>query len=448
MEVRDPLYGLIEYNIEEEKVINTGLFQRLRNIKQLALASYVYPGAHHTRFEHCIGTMYLAGRVAENLHLPNERKRLLRLAALLHDVGHGPFSHVSEQVLERFAAAIAKEYEADSAHELMTILLIKKHSGIRSILSEDDTDEIIQLLKKQKKRSLEKDVISGPLDVDKLDYLRRDGYFAGVHYGTFDLEKVVNSFVPVEMGSEGTALGIREEGVYAVEQLLLAKYHMNAQVYRHRVRRITDAMLVRGITLALEEGLLGEAFSVNDSEGFIQEYIKWNDEVLVNEILGKAKGASLEFYKRIKERRLLKEVFHVKIDRMTFPNPITLRHMIDVSVQQMKRAEEAAAKIFSSEEHGINPNLVIADKQSISNPTFKSPGVKIDSNTIMVRSSKGKPEEFPGMSSVFQNPSVDPASETFSIYLPLDWIVERDTRKSYVEERENEMIKEMEEIFR
>jgi uncharacterized protein len=118
MEVRDPIHGLINYDVTEEKVINTGIFQRLRNIKQLALASYVYPGAHHSRFEHCLGTMHLAGKVAEanKIKLSKDSVRIVRLAALLHDIGHGPFSHVSEQILERHSAEMVKKYNADNAH--------------------------------------------------------------------------------------------------------------------------------------------------------------------------------------------------------------------------------------------------------------------------------------------------------------------------------------------
>ncbi|MBI4267168.1 MAG: HD domain-containing protein [Chloroflexi bacterium] len=448
MEVRDPLYGLIDYDSTEEKIIGTSLFQRLRNIKQLALASYVYPGAHHTRFEHCLGTMHLAGRIAANLEIGPEKRKILRLAALLHDIGHGPFSHVSEQVLEKYGAEIVEKHDAENAHELMSILLIQKHPDIRAILKMKESEEIIQLLKKQKKRSLDKDIISGPLDVDKLDYLARDSYFAGVRYGTFDLEKVVDSFVPVKMGSEGEALGIKEEGVYAVEQLLLAKYHMNAQVYRHRIRRITDAMLVRGITLALEDGLLENIFCITDSEDFVKEYARYNDEVLVNEILNKAKGASLEYYKRIKERSLLKEVFCVTIDDRAFPDPIILKNLKEVSGEQMMNIEQGAAQIFSEGHNVISQGLVIADKQSTSNPTFKSPSVKIDSGTIMVLTGASKRELFTSISSVFRNPSIDPTTETLHIYLPLDWIESKETRQEYIRKREDTMKQKLEEIVR
>ncbi len=103
---------------------------------------------------------------------------------------------------------------------------------------------------------MDKDIVSGPIDVDMFDYLLRDSYFAGVKYGTYDLDKVIESLSPVDISRNDQQLGIREEGIYSIEQLLLAKYHMNVQVYQHRLRRITDAMLVRGIEFALNEGLV------------------------------------------------------------------------------------------------------------------------------------------------------------------------------------------------
>ena len=100
-EIRDPVYGFIQRFELEEKIIDSSVFQRLRGIKQLALANLVYPGALHTRFEHSLGVMHVAGKLSERLIDDDETKRLIRLAALLHDIGHGPFSHVSENILDK-----------------------------------------------------------------------------------------------------------------------------------------------------------------------------------------------------------------------------------------------------------------------------------------------------------------------------------------------------------
>ncbi len=137
MKVRDPVHGFINYNENEEKIINTQIFQRLRDIKQLALACYVYPSAHHSRFEHSLGVMHLCGKVAAYLHLlPNDEK-VLRYSGLLHDIGHGPFSHVSEQIIDKkLDRSILKKYNADNAQELLSILLIKHN---------DELDEMYML---------------------------------------------------------------------------------------------------------------------------------------------------------------------------------------------------------------------------------------------------------------------------------------------------------------
>ena len=156
MEVRDPIHGLIEYNEVEENIINSSVFQRLRGIRQLALAASVYPGAHHTRFEHCIGTMHLAGKIAKRLDLGDDTIKTLRLAGLLHDIGHGLFSHVSEQIMEKYAKGFLDKYKADNAHELMSILLIQKQHDIREILNQKERDNIVQLLQREERRSIEK----------------------------------------------------------------------------------------------------------------------------------------------------------------------------------------------------------------------------------------------------------------------------------------------------
>lgn len=181
MEVRDALYGLIEFDEKEESIINTNIVQRLRGIKQLALASLVYPGAHHTRFEHSLGVMHLSGKVGKLLDLTEENRKILRYAGLLHDIGHGPFSHVLEQIIDKGVdKGTLKKYDADNAHELMSILFVKRDDELAGILTEDERENVVKLLQKQKIRSIDKGIVSGPLDVDKLDYLQRDSYFAGV----------------------------------------------------------------------------------------------------------------------------------------------------------------------------------------------------------------------------------------------------------------------------
>ncbi|MBL7117931.1 MAG: HD domain-containing protein [Candidatus Syntrophoarchaeum sp.] len=453
MEVRDPIYGLIEYNKKEEKLINSSTFQRLRGIKQLALANLVYPGAHHTRFEHCIGTMHLAGRMAKKLKLDEEKFKILRLAGLLHDIGHGPFSHVSEQIMDkRIDKKMLKDYKAENAHELMSILLIQKDKEISKISCHEEIEEIVSLLKKQKRRSIEKDIISGPLDADKLDYLLRDSHFAGVKYGVFDLAKIVESLTPIEISTEETQLGISEEGIYAVEQLLLAKYHMNTQVYQHRIRRITDAMLIRGIEYAIEEiediRSLYTFQDTDDLDDFLEKYVKYDDAKLIDAILSNGNGTSFEYFDRIKKRKLLKEVLAVEIDPDNFPDSILLKNIMNMS-EERRAIEDAAATLFSTSKGEIDSKLVIVDKQTTDNPTFKSPRVKIDTEIIMVEMLDGLRKDrirkaFPESSAIFSNPAVG-EKDTLYIYLPLDGI---EDRTKIIGKNKNALLKIIEESCR
>lgn len=430
MEVRDPIHGLIDYSDTEEKIINSQIFQRLRGIKQLALASLVYPGAHHTRFEHSLGVMHLAGKVARCLKLSDERTKILRLAGLLHDIGHGPFSHVSEQIIEKnIEKNILSKYKAQNVQELLSILFIEKSEEVKKILSADELDKVKSLLQKQEKRTLDKDIVSGPIDVDKFDYLLRDSYFAGVKYGTFDLDKVIESLSPVNISRNDQQLGIREEGIYSIEQLLLAKYHMNVQVYQHRLRRITDAMLVRGIEFALNEGLeeIEKIYKFRESDEYFNNFIKFDDEGIFRSIIAQSNGWAGKFFERMRGRQIFKEVFQVEINAENFDDSVLLNNASNPSENQIKSINEKVAAFLK-----IPPEMVIVDIQNISNPTFKQQQVAIDTSEIMVINKLGKRRNFTAVSTIFSNPSIEPKKEIIYIYAPLDELDTREERKKFI----------------
>lgn len=430
MEVRDPIHGLVEYNDTEEKIINSEIFQRLRGIKQLALASLVYPGAHHTRFEHSVGVMHLAGKVGKCLKLPGERVKILRLAGLLHDIGHGPFSHVSEQIIEKHIDKnILYGYKAQNVQELMSILLIEINEEIKKILSADEIDKVKALLQKQERRTLDKDIISGPIDADKFDYLLRDSYFAGVKYGTYDLDKVIESLSPVHISRNDQQLGIREEGIYSIEQLLLAKYHMNVQVYQHRLRRITDAMLVRGIEFALNEGLeeIEKIYKFKDDNVYFNNFIKFDDEGIFRNIIAISNGWAGKFFERLRRRQIFKEVFQVEINAENFDDSVLLNNASNPSENQIKSINEKVADFLR-----IPTEMVIVDIQNISNPTFKQQQVSIDTSEIMVINKLGKRKNFTAVSTIFRNPSIEPKKEIIYIYAPLDEIESHEEKKKFI----------------
>ncbi|MFQ5349333.1 MAG: HD domain-containing protein [Thermoanaerobaculia bacterium] len=234
--IRDPIHGFIRADGLEKALIDSRPLQRLRSIRQLGFANLVFPGAEHSRFSHVLGAMHLAGRVYDALAMrsdglldPDRRsrqRRLVRVAALVHDLGHAPFSHSAEGL---FADGID--------HEEMTRRLLGIDE-MRSIFAENGDGltpaEVIDLLggPADPTGRLLAQVISGELDVDKMDYLLRDSLYCGVRYGSFDLERLLDTTLPLRDPESGDwGLGIDEGGVHALEALVMARYYMFTQVY-------------------------------------------------------------------------------------------------------------------------------------------------------------------------------------------------------------------------
>ena len=234
--LRDPIHGFIETDALEAALVDSRPLQRLRFIHQLGLTFLVYPGAEHSRFSHVLGAMALAGRTVDALLAkspalldPEERRRarrLARLAALFHDAGHAPFSHSAEEL-----------FEGGIDHEAMTARLLA--SDEISVLFERHGEgllpaDVAALLAGNvaPERRFLAQVISGELDVDKMDYLLRDSLYCGVRYGVYDLDRLLDTLALVpdpETGALG--IGVEEGGVHAVEALVLARYYMFTQVY-------------------------------------------------------------------------------------------------------------------------------------------------------------------------------------------------------------------------
>ena len=244
-EMRDPIHGFIKVSRKERDLIDTKVFQRLRRIRQLAMTFLVYPGALHTRFDHSIGVMHIAGRICNKLQESEPNRidakdiTLVRLAALLHDIGHGPFSHVSEHLLDESTYdKTDKDKPREKIHEKITVDIIQTDPEINTILCNEERDFVIEMIEgKEKRWDWRRDIVSSELDADKMDYLLRDSYFAGVKYGLYDLEKLIESCLITKRPN--TPLAISSKGIYALEQLLLARHHMTQQVYWHRVSLIS-----------------------------------------------------------------------------------------------------------------------------------------------------------------------------------------------------------------
>lgn len=325
--VRDPVHGFVRLTGEEADIVASPVFQRLRGIRQLAFAHLVYPGALHTRFEHSLGVFHVTSLMAKVCKLSPEHERFVRLAALVHDLGHGPFSHVSEGALEIYAdrAKLADRLNPDKTakiHELVTQDLLRTDSSLVDRLGARTLSEIEALLSHGYDEPVLKSIVSGPLDADKQDYLLRDSYFCGVKYGVFDLQQLHRELEVIEDPFDGRKqLMISTDGVHGLEQFVLAKYYLTAQVYSHRVRLITDQMVVRAITLGIEEDnieVLKQLYTYDGGADFIANYVQWDDARFMLEFGSDTlKGTYCHnLIKRLSERRLLKEIFQSPVSQL------------------------------------------------------------------------------------------------------------------------------------
>ncbi len=266
-EIRDVVYGFVRLDQQEWDIVNHSVFQRLRRIKQLSLTDMVYPGAVHTRLEHSIGVMQMASDIFDSITSKERAKSLLRdhydlnddgikryrkiirLAALLHDIGHSPFSHAGEGLMPLKSPNSKERFD----HEEYSIAIIKKY--FQSLIEDHPlsanhpikVEEVTALLGDPVKCSFQgiillfKGIISGQLDADRADYLLRDSIHTGVSYGLYDKDRLINC---IDIGqiheSEALVLAIQDGGWNIAESLVIARYQMFSQVYFHKTRRAYD----------------------------------------------------------------------------------------------------------------------------------------------------------------------------------------------------------------
>jgi HD superfamily phosphohydrolase len=246
-EIKDPVHGYVYVTANEKEIIDSYPMQRLRRLRQLAGSEYVYPGANHTRFEHCIGVMYLAGKVLENPNVSrivnDEETDATRIAALLHDVGHGPFSHVFEQLLIK---------DLDKTHEDITSWIIEKSEvGDKLAKMGFKPDEIGKLsvgkLRKHGRAFLDQ-VISSAVDVDKQDFIVRDTFHTGAEYGFIDVFRLIHALDVL-----GENLAVELGALSALESFIIARIESFKSIYFHRVGRAAQIMLATAMEKANDE---------------------------------------------------------------------------------------------------------------------------------------------------------------------------------------------------
>ncbi|HEY0929308.1 MAG TPA: HD domain-containing protein [Gemmatimonas sp.] len=249
--LRDPLWNNIRLDDLALDLLETPVLQRLRYVRQLGLAFLVYPGATHSRFEHALGAWHLAGLALRLLEergalegIPVREQQIARAAALLHDVGHYPFSHALEEIGVTDHEEVARPLITDG--EIGTIL--------RTHLGDDAPAKVFALIEGRSESALQ-GLISGSIDLDKIEYLKRDATMCGVPYGEIDVDRLLNSLVVVSPPDRPQgAIGVHEKGLSALESLLFAKYQMYRNVYWHHAVRSATAMYKRLVAVAIDTG--------------------------------------------------------------------------------------------------------------------------------------------------------------------------------------------------
>ncbi|MDD2643658.1 MAG: HD domain-containing protein [Methanobacteriaceae archaeon] len=313
--IRDSIHGNLPITQYETELIDYPQIQRLRRLKQLGFISLIYPGANHSRFEHSIGTMHLASQLADQLELTNEDKELVRVAGLLHDTGHGPFSHVSETVLE-------------APHEKITEYVIKNTEISDKLKEKFSLQDITDIIHGKGKLG---PIISGELDVDRMDYLMRDSYYVGVQYGVIDTQRLISNLKLEKY------LLLDIKGIQAAESLLVARYFMYPSVYQHHTTRILNSMFRRGIQYLIKDYGLKP-----------KEMYKYDDSDLIC-LFRNSDGYAKETINRLDNRQLLKTAYKIDVKEFTQPEKI-----FKIKKDEINKAEEEI-----SEDYGIKRDNVI-----------------------------------------------------------------------------------------
>ena len=383
---RDPIYGFIGLTEKEVELLDIPAVQRLRRIKQLGNTHLVYPSAVHTRFEHSLGVLHIATRMAQKLNLNDEEIEIIRYAALLHDIGHGPLSHNFEAILETVN-------NNKITHEAITLKIIKSNSRIEQIL-EDKTEDVLSLLSEKANQTVNQEIISGNVDADRLDYLRRDSYHTGVAYGNFDLERILFT-INKKYDGERSYLTILEKGMDALESFRLARYLMHTQVYYHHVRAISDNMLHRAIEIAIRDNTLDEKSLKFDDEQFIDNYLSLDDSRLFQKILSNPQSNSCNLIRDLENRNLLKRGFEIELKGI---NPLKKREILSMKPKEFRRLESDIA-----EKCDCDKDFIIAHLQKIDNALYKSSYdfFKAAKTPILIEDANGEPHELEKESPIY-----------------------------------------------
>ena len=302
--IHDSVHGTIRLKDWMVEIIDTPEFQRLRRIKQLGFANLVYPGANHTRFEHSIGTAFVAERIAGDEEII--------ASALIHDLGHTPFSHSGEAVLRRYVGI--------------------RHEDLKEIVRESEVRDVLERNGFSWKKVVEKankPPVSSVIDADRIDYLLRDAHYTGVAYGIVDFDRLVE-----KISYDGDEVYVDISGVRAVESFLISRYLMYSAVYHHHVCRIARRMFEKALEWMIERDLLNA-----------RDLVKMDDHDVFS-IMRNSEGFPREIGERLSMRRLYKRALYAGIE--------------EVGVN-LSRINQRKAEIEIAEMAGVDDGKVIVD---------------------------------------------------------------------------------------
>ncbi|MGD2106879.1 MAG: HD domain-containing protein [Nitrosopumilaceae archaeon] len=340
LDIIDPIHDFIRVYDHELKIIDNPIFQRLRRIRQLSGAHLTYPAAQHTRFEHSLGVMHIASQAGEALRekgiLKQDDIEKLRLAGLLHDIGHGPFSHLFEEIIQK----------KKISHEDFGKNIILK-STIGDTISQNGYDKkiITKIAFGDSKFQYLNEIVSGALSADMMDYLLRDGYFTGAEHAKIDHKRLTQS-----LDVHKKKLALEKSALYSFESMMHSRYQMFKAVYFHKTVRAAEVMLLEALRLSDDEfGFT--SFNLN-------EYTKLTDEYVLSMLLT-SKSSKLKRAKKFAEdyqnRKLLKCVFERILTSKTLLEK-TKTNEIRSSLSKKSKVDENEIFVDSS----VTPSIPLA----------------------------------------------------------------------------------------
>ena len=344
LDIIDPIHDFIRVYEHELSIIDNPIFQRLRRIRQLTGAHLTYPAAQHTRFEHSLGVMHIASLAG---HALNEKKifklddiEILRLAGLLHDIGHGPFSHLFEEMIQ------GKKI----SHEDFGKEIILK-SEIGDILSTNGFDKklISRIAFGDSKFQYMNEIVSGILSADMMDYLLRDGYFTGAEHAKIDHKRITQS-----LDIHQKKLALERSALYSFESMMYSRYQMFKAVYFHKTVRAAEVMLLEALRLSDDE--FGyTSFNLN-------EYIKLTDEYVLSNIISSTSSKlkrARQFALDYQNRKLLKCVFERILTSKTNLQKIRTDEL-RTSISKKSKVDENEIFVDSS----VTPSIPLAPSKN------------------------------------------------------------------------------------